>query len=237
MSEDPIWIMNRDGTEEVCLTADDLSFYMPSFSPDGKQLTFVSFEDSGALFVIDVDGTNQKRLVEGTGPSSPVFTADGKSVIYQDDFKQFFIVDTDGQNQQNLFEHPPHIFSRVIVNPLGEQIAFCEQTSFELTDWINEEGYLDENGEIEESANEPEDRYTIVLSNLDGSGRLYPGSDFWNLIQPAFSPDGLYCAALGRKNKSDLPLLYIFRTDGSEVTTIDYRRHGLSPTLLQWVEE
>ncbi|HVF42513.1 MAG TPA: amidohydrolase family protein, partial [Pyrinomonadaceae bacterium] len=59
--------------------------YAPSFSADGRRLTFVTWSDAekGAVWVADSDGTDARKITAvGDQYANPVFSADGTKVAY-----------------------------------------------------------------------------------------------------------------------------------------------------------
>jgi TolB protein len=55
--------MNADGSNVVNVTNSVVAEYQPTWSPDGTQLAFISFDDgNGDIFVIDLDGSNRTNL-------------------------------------------------------------------------------------------------------------------------------------------------------------------------------
>ncbi|HKG16033.1 MAG TPA: amidohydrolase family protein, partial [Pyrinomonadaceae bacterium] len=59
--------------------------YAPSFSADGKRITFVTWSDAekGAVWVADSDGTDARKITTaGDQYANPVFNADGTKVAY-----------------------------------------------------------------------------------------------------------------------------------------------------------
>jgi TolB protein len=65
--------MNADGTQQRMLTSAGKNNFAPTFSPDGKQLAFVSDRDGNKeIYVMNAAGSNQKRLtsnlVDDTSP-------------------------------------------------------------------------------------------------------------------------------------------------------------------------
>jgi Tol biopolymer transport system component len=81
-----IWVMNADGTGQVALT-DILNAEM-SWSPNGKQIAFISLRDGTfEVYIMDADGGNQTRLTtdenEDHGPV--VFSPNGKEIAFASD--------------------------------------------------------------------------------------------------------------------------------------------------------
>ncbi len=64
--------------------------FKPSFSPDGTQIVFASKRERGGvrsptldIFVINVDGSNLRRLTDSPeGGFSPVWSPDGKQILF-----------------------------------------------------------------------------------------------------------------------------------------------------------
>jgi serine/threonine protein kinase len=64
----------------------------PAFSPDGRQIAFVSLRDnSPGLFVMDRDGGNVRRILNGA--FDPSWTPDGREIVYSTESGQ----DPDGR--------------------------------------------------------------------------------------------------------------------------------------------
>ncbi|TLM98593.1 hypothetical protein FDZ71_16915, partial [bacterium] len=89
-----IWIMNADGSEKKLLVKNGATNWSPSFTPDGKRIIFSSNMDDWRgeigkygpnfeLYIMNADGTNQKRLTYNTTfDSFPMFSPDGKKLSW-----------------------------------------------------------------------------------------------------------------------------------------------------------
>jgi len=63
-----IFIMNNDGSNIQRLTVASGSNEHPSFSPDGRFVTFSSTrEGAPAIYMMRADGSNQTKISEGNG--------------------------------------------------------------------------------------------------------------------------------------------------------------------------
>jgi Tol biopolymer transport system component len=90
---DPVWIVNIDGTELRSITKGEMDGYGPRWSADGSMLVFQGRDGStselGNLFVVDV-ATGDRTRVTNLEPKSyepwflsPSFTPDGRSILFQ----------------------------------------------------------------------------------------------------------------------------------------------------------
>jgi serine/threonine protein kinase len=79
-----LWTMNADGTNQRQLTADCGSNLEPDVSRDGRYIAFVS-NRSGDFHIwrMDIDGNNPIQLSGELPGRFPVWTADGREVIFQ----------------------------------------------------------------------------------------------------------------------------------------------------------
>jgi len=91
-----IFVMNADGTGKRQVTSNGASNFSPFFHPDGKRIIFSSNLETRAeggrpsfhLYLIGDDGTGLERLtVEGHFNSFPMFSPDGKRLVWVSDRK------------------------------------------------------------------------------------------------------------------------------------------------------
>src|SRR3989338_106820 len=62
---DDIYIMNPDGSEQTNLTKSPGRDYAPSWSPDGRNIAFVSRRNgNNQIYVMNPDGSNQTNLTK-----------------------------------------------------------------------------------------------------------------------------------------------------------------------------
>lgn len=141
---------------------DELDEYMPAFSPDGKSIAFVTERTRGgmmlppiqasgsdpsraAIYLMDVDGRNQRALIDVEGADrAPVFSPDGKKIAFEskaptaastdsrgevtsplqiDDTLEIYVIDIDGTNKTQL-THNNVDDGHPTWSPNGKQIAF-----------------------------------------------------------------------------------------------------------------
>jgi TolB protein len=79
---DDVWTIDADGTDLTRLTHSPGPDFDPSWSPDGTKIAFRS-ERSGEpeLWVMNADGTGQRRLTEGL---SPAWSPDGSLIAFSE---------------------------------------------------------------------------------------------------------------------------------------------------------
>src|SRR5712691_6191667 len=82
-----VWAMDLNGQNIRQLTSGDKSESSPSFSPDGKQILFVSSRDGSAnLYLMPVNGGESHKLTNiSTGVSDPLWSPDGKWIAFSSD--------------------------------------------------------------------------------------------------------------------------------------------------------
>ncbi|MCX2744434.1 amidohydrolase family protein [Mangrovivirga sp. M17] len=81
-----IWIQSLPNGKPKKLTPDDYFSFEPSFSPDGKTLAFVSWddEDRGAIHTIPSKGGNITKLTTEKGIyRTPKFSHDGSTLVFK----------------------------------------------------------------------------------------------------------------------------------------------------------
>lgn len=137
---------------------DELDEYMPAFSPDGKSIAFVtertrggmmlppvqasgSDPKSATIYLMDVDGRNQRPLIDIAGAQrAPVFSPDGQKIAFEskaptqetesqpgsvenNDTLEIYVIHVDGTNKKQL-THNDVDDGHPTWAPNGKQIAF-----------------------------------------------------------------------------------------------------------------
>ena len=161
-----IYVMNADGSDVTRLTDHYLNLThdkLPSWSPDGQRIAFVSTRDVGdEIYVMNADGSNVARLTNHPGGNvCPAWSPDGRRIAFvsrRDGNDEVYVMDADGSNVTRLtnyrgWDQCPSW------SPDGQLITFAS----------NRDGSLE-----------------IYVMNADGSGvtRLTHGGGY----APAWSP-------------------------------------------------
>jgi Tol biopolymer transport system component len=101
-----IWVMNTDGTNLHQLPG-NMSQH-PAWSPDG--LRIAGDDGTGPLYVINADGTNERRLTtppEGRYDEAPDWSPDGTSIVFSErtfdgTSSALYAIDAGGSGEQQL---------------------------------------------------------------------------------------------------------------------------------------
>jgi Tol biopolymer transport system component len=106
-----IWLMGADGSDAVQLTTTPDDEAMPSWSPDGAQLTFMSgdFERTGDICTINTDGTGLQNITDTVNvvESAPSWSPSRDEIAYtkwqEDDGQvtaQVHVMGSDGEESR-----------------------------------------------------------------------------------------------------------------------------------------
>ena len=168
-----IYVMDTDGRNQRRLTNHPARDNSPAWSPDGKQIAFVSraFEFDGEvhfrgdgpsadIYVMGADGGNLQNLTANGGSDySPSWSPDGKRIAFSSDKDErwnyeIYVMDPDGGNLQKLTNEP--LADRYPSwSPDGKQIVFSArrfghvETKFSIT---NEIYVMDADGVIKKDS-------------------------------------------------------------------------------------
>lgn len=101
-----IWKHRLGEPDPVQLTRSSDLESQPAWSPDGASIAFRSERDGGGLYVVDADGTNERRLTPFG--YEPAWSPDGSAVLFKrstvipDLPTNFYVVDRDGGEPREL---------------------------------------------------------------------------------------------------------------------------------------
>jgi Tol biopolymer transport system component len=121
-----IFTMNPNGTEITQLTFNTATDVSPSFSPNGRELVFISTRDGNReVYVMSPDGSNQERLTNNTTyEDNPAISPSGSKVAYESlRDNNFEIIVKEGPFETNLTNNAA-TDSSPAWSPDGSKIAF-----------------------------------------------------------------------------------------------------------------
>jgi Tol biopolymer transport system component len=202
-----IFKMNPDGSDIKQLTSNSSIDSTPSYSPNGKKITFErsvggSTDPYAEIYVMNADGSNKTRLTNNQARDVyPVFSPDGKKIYFatdRDGNSEIYVMNSDGSGTpRNLTKHPPYD-ADTAVSPDG-QIAFVSDRdgNFEVYT-MNADGSNQQNRTKNPAWDayptfSPNGEQLTFHSNRDGSFDVFKmnsdGTDQINLTQGASSHD------------------------------------------------
>jgi len=120
-----IYSMNADGNNLQLITTGGLD---PALSPDGTQVAFARWDEPRGLFVVNIDGSDERRLVGGNFVKNPTWSPDGTRIAYNvqdggregrtithprfgeftipsDDFWRLAVIDVTGENLEGIADN------------------------------------------------------------------------------------------------------------------------------------
>ena len=95
-----IWLVDEEG-QHIQLTYHPAADLAPAWSPDGKQIAFVSWRDgNGEIYVMDGDGSNQLNLTRHAADDfAPSWSPDGQYIAFEsvrDGQNETYVMQADG---------------------------------------------------------------------------------------------------------------------------------------------
>lgn len=135
-----IWLMNADGSEQRQLTGISGGACQPSWSPDGKQLAFISpctrrqdIYESSSIYILDLDTSEITSLPSSPeGDFEPAWSPDGKRIAFtslRTGKPTIFAIELATQKTQRLSADSRFPDRRPTWAPSGMQLAYMRQFS------------------------------------------------------------------------------------------------------------
>ena len=98
-----LWLMDPDGSNQVCLLDTPEADLSPAWSPDGSQLVFSGGDD---IYIAESDGSNITLLL--AGGSATDWSPDGRTILFtankdgREEEPDIMTIDTDGGGLRTL---------------------------------------------------------------------------------------------------------------------------------------
>ncbi len=121
-------VADSDGYGEQSLLASNEPIMSPAWSPDGKQLAYVSFEQRRAMIFVQTLTSRQRTLLASFpgSNSSPAWSPDGKQialVLTHEGNSQIYLMNSDGSNLHSIISGE-EIDTEPNFSPDGKSILF-----------------------------------------------------------------------------------------------------------------
>jgi serine/threonine-protein kinase len=165
-----VWVDRKGNVESV--GAPPQTYSDPVISPAGKSIAVNFVKGTVRLWIYDLVRTTLTPLVAPGSSQAPVFTPDGKRVIYRgtrNGFRNLYWRSTDGTGEEERLTTSDNVQTPTSASPDGKWVAYTDISPTTATD--------------------------IWVVSLDGEHKAQPflrtpGND----ANPAFSPDGHWLA-------------------------------------------
>ncbi len=233
-----ICLINSDGTDEQILTNNIFYDGMPSISPDGNKIAFISTRDGNyELYVMNTDGSDLCRLTENSVYEfSPKWSPDGAKIAfcsYISGNADIYTINADGSNlirltSENADNDGPDW------SPNGNQIVFSSTRNgggkeifvmnsdgtnqVQITNLGHDNYQADWSPDGQKIAFMTDkyssgNGYEIATINIDGTNIMRLTNNFYHDEMPEWSPDGEKIAFFSGVFGSEG--IFIMNVDGS----------------------
>lgn len=203
-----LYVTDKAGGTSTLLASGAPYCDMADWSPDDRKIVFVKGDNSGrAVYIVDVDGQNEKRLTSNTWSVAPKWFPDGNTIAYLATVNSpmgIYTMKADGSNSKRL--SPYNIFGGTLsIDPTGHKIAIAISV-WELPGRIL---VLNADGSNLKEVTAGLDHFAI-----DG---MYGGESH---LSPAWSPDGKKIVYVSTNiSRSEI---YVMNSDGTGDTRLAY---------------
>ena len=145
VDDSDLWMVHVDGSGKKLLVGGPGTQYDACWSPDGKQLVYVSRETKGIhnIFIIDLATGAKRRLTENNVYNvSPAWSPDAKKIVYSSNVGggyDIWLMNADGGNKKRLTTSP-ELEINPTWSPDGKLIAFTRFNNNRLEVWTVDPG-------------------------------------------------------------------------------------------------
>ncbi|MFN3544006.1 MAG: Tol-Pal system beta propeller repeat protein TolB [Thiobacillus sp.] len=194
----------------------------PRFSPDGRRLAYVSFEDKKPIVYVQslADGSRRKVAAFKGSNSAPAWSPDGQRlavVLTRDGTSQIYLIDADGGNPTRL-TRSSGIDTEPVFSPDGQTLYFTsdrggsaqiyrmpvtggEARRITFSGGYNVSPAISPNGRQLAFITRDEGRFRVALQDLE-TGQVRVLSDTARDESPSFAPNGqaiLFATVVGNR--------------------------------------
>ena len=119
--------MDADGANQVNLSNHEAYDTQPAWSPDGKQIAFVSNREEGLhIFVMNADGSNLRMLETPGNSDLPEWSGDGLFITFQNE-NDIFVIKADGSAPYTNLTNSPEKDGNPSFSPDSQRIAWISE--------------------------------------------------------------------------------------------------------------
>jgi len=208
-----IFVMDYDGHRPVQLTNNGSINLSPAWSPDGRQLAYITFlAGRPEIHTIDAEGRRSRVFArEGDLNSAPEWSPDGGAMVYsvsRDGNSELVHIKL-GTNRITRLTNHPAIDTSPVFSPTGREIAFTSDRSGSPQIYVmdadganvrrvtsqgtyNDSAAWSPRGNLLAYVSRIQGRFQIVLLDLSTGRARQLTYGRGNNENPRFSPDGLH---------------------------------------------